>query len=84
MKKKLRWLSAAIIILAVFISGCASKENEGSGSAANGANKYEGLTVTIGYQGSGGLFGKAVEEKWFEEEFEKRTANDGSDGIGST
>ncbi|WP_238996623.1 aliphatic sulfonate ABC transporter substrate-binding protein [Paenibacillus pinistramenti] len=30
---------------------------------------YEGVTVRIGYQGKGGLFGKIQEAKWFEEAF---------------
>ncbi|WP_238403788.1 aliphatic sulfonate ABC transporter substrate-binding protein [Paenibacillus paridis] len=86
MKRQLRWLTAAMIIMAVFISGCAANGNDKSGGnnasgnkAGNekssneeaGSDKYKGLTVTIGYQGSGGLFGKAIEEKWFEEEFDK-------------
>jgi ABC transporter, substrate-binding protein, aliphatic sulfonates family len=31
---------------------------------------YDGVTVKIGVQGKGGLFGKAQEEKWFETAFE--------------
>jgi len=32
---------------------------------------YKGLKLVLGVQGSGGLWGKAREEKWFEQEFEK-------------
>ncbi|MGO4694138.1 aliphatic sulfonate ABC transporter substrate-binding protein [Paenibacillus sp. FSL K6-3182] len=74
---RLRLLTAAIIVLAVFISGCAASGNGNSdkketGNAGNKAAKsYDGVTVKIGYQGSGGLMGKAIEEKWFEDEFGK-------------
>lgn len=80
--RNLRWLTAAVLILAVFISGCAASgngkaDNEKPGNTQTGnaggdnAKKYDGLTITIGYQGSGGLMGKAIEEKWFDDEFGK-------------
>lgn len=64
--KKLSRLLAAVIALTVVATACSVQ-----GKGSNNANKYEGLTVQIGVQGSGGLFGKAREEKWFESEFEK-------------
>ncbi|WP_138755007.1 aliphatic sulfonate ABC transporter substrate-binding protein [Paenibacillus sinopodophylli] len=75
--KSLRLLTTAFILLAVFISGCAAPnnnkaENEKSeNTGGTEAKSFEGLTVNIGYQGSGGLMGKAIEEKWFDEEFGK-------------
>lgn len=73
---KFRFVFAAILTLSIVITGCASKEADKSTSAAatpssKKETSYEGLTVNIGVQGSGGLFGKAREEKWFEQEFEK-------------
>lgn len=67
--KRFRLLTAAFLILAVFAAGCANTNK--ADESANGADKYKGLTVKLGVQGSGGLFGKAREEKWFETEFEK-------------
>lgn len=57
-------------------TGKADNNNEQSTSsnmqAEDGqAKSYDGVTIKIGVQGSGGLFGKAREEKWFEQEFEK-------------
>lgn len=68
--KKFQWLWTAMIAVMVFVTGCAN--NGGEKPATEGGEKsYEGLSVQIGYQGSGGLFGKIREEKWFEEEFGK-------------
>lgn len=64
--KKLSILLAAVLALTVVATACSVQ-----GKGRNNASKYEGLTVQIGVQGSGGLFGKAREEKWFESEFEK-------------
>lgn len=77
--KQLRLMITTILLVAVFATGCANSENSGGkesskskGSAdSKEAANYDGLTVTLGVQGSGGLLGKAREEKWFEEEFEK-------------
>ncbi|MUT66114.1 aliphatic sulfonate ABC transporter substrate-binding protein [Paenibacillus sp. NEAU-GSW1] len=67
MKGNLLKVWALILVVAVLAAGCANAEKENAG--AEGGNKYEGLTVKLGVQGSGGLFGKAREEKWFEEAF---------------
>lgn len=66
--KRFTTIWVAILLLSVFTTACANSENA---DGKDGANKYEGLTVKLGVQGSGGLFGKAREEKWFETEFEK-------------
>lgn len=74
--KNWRWLAGAgLVALTVVLGGCAAgnaKEQPGA-SGAEGASEtsYEGVTVRIGYQGSGGLYGKIIEEKWFEEEYDK-------------
>ncbi|MFF2092870.1 aliphatic sulfonate ABC transporter substrate-binding protein [Paenibacillus sp. NPDC058174] len=60
---------AAILLVAVFVAGCANTEK--SGGDHKDGNKYEGLTVRLGVQGSGGLNGKAREAKWYEDEFGK-------------
>lgn len=57
-----------MLVLTVFATGCASNEKS---AGKNDANKYEGVTIKIGVQGSGGMFGKAREEKWYEQEFDK-------------
>ncbi|MFC3747670.1 aliphatic sulfonate ABC transporter substrate-binding protein [Paenibacillus sp. GCM10012306] len=67
---------AVILLIAVLTVGCANTEKSGSEAAKENketkeTNKYEGLTVKLGVQGSGGLWGKAREEKWFEDEFGK-------------
>ncbi|MFF2483219.1 aliphatic sulfonate ABC transporter substrate-binding protein [Paenibacillus sp. NPDC058071] len=56
-----------VSVVAVLAAGCANTDKK----ASEGANKYDGLTVQLGVQGSGGLLGKAREEKWFEDEFGK-------------
>ncbi|KAA9004827.1 aliphatic sulfonate ABC transporter substrate-binding protein [Paenibacillus spiritus] len=74
----------ALFVLLLAVAGCGSGSNDSSVNAAassagpdgkSGAlnlaasPSYEGVTVRIGYQGKGGLFGKIREEKWFEEAF---------------
>ncbi|CAH1200544.1 Putative aliphatic sulfonates-binding protein [Paenibacillus plantiphilus] len=66
--KRFHTVLIVVLILSIFATACASNEKDESGG---GANKYEGATIKIGVQGSGALFGKAREEKWFEQEFEK-------------
>ncbi|PKG22928.1 aliphatic sulfonate ABC transporter substrate-binding protein [Niallia nealsonii] len=64
------WYSIFTILIAgILLTGCASSETNGESND----NKDE-VVVTIGIQGSGGVFGKAREEKWFEEEFAKKGA----------
>lgn len=66
--KRFRNVLIVMLVLTIFATGCASNtKNE----TKDGASKYEGVTIKIGVQGSGGLFGKAREEKWYEQEFEK-------------
>ncbi|OBZ15010.1 sulfonate ABC transporter substrate-binding protein [Bacillus sp. FJAT-27264] len=63
---------AVILLIAVLTVGCANTEKSGSDAKeGKDTNNYEGLTVKLGVQGSGGLWGKAREEKWFEDEFGK-------------
>lgn len=75
--KKLITVLATLVALSIVVTGCASSSTEGNAkgtaSSDHSADKpnYDSLTVNIGVQGSGGLFGKAREEKWFEQEFEK-------------
>ncbi|OAB40165.1 aliphatic sulfonate ABC transporter substrate-binding protein [Paenibacillus antarcticus] len=66
--KRYSTLLIVLLILSVFTTACANSEKT---EGTDAKNKYEGLTVKIGVQGSGGLFGKAREEKWYETEFEK-------------
>ncbi len=81
--KPLRFVALTLIAAAVLIAGCSSGNAKNAGQPTNAGNtsaasdadegkaKYEGLTVKIGYQGSGGLPAKIREEKWYEEEFGK-------------
>lgn len=72
--KKVGFLLTMVFLLLFVVTGCASSGAEETNSTAkdgDGASGYDGLTVKLGIQGSGGLFGKAREEKWFEQEFEK-------------
>lgn len=55
-------------------TSAATGTDASTGSASPEASEaakpsYEGVTVRIGYQGKGGLFGKIQEAKWFEEAF---------------
>ncbi|MFD0714207.1 aliphatic sulfonate ABC transporter substrate-binding protein [Paenibacillus sp. GCM10027626] len=78
MKRGITWLTT-ILALLLILSGCgnAAKEEGGKQPADNpdqanrGSGKpvYENLTVRLGVQGKGGLFGKAREEKWYEDAF---------------
>lgn len=65
--KKTYLMLAAILVLSILSTAC------GSSSAENGkaSGSSKNITVKIGIQGSGGLFGKVREEKWVEQEFEK-------------
>ncbi|OBR64107.1 sulfonate ABC transporter substrate-binding protein [Paenibacillus oryzae] len=50
----------------------ATAGQEGDNKGGEEAVKdYKGLKLVLGVQGSGGLWGKAREEKWFEDEFGK-------------
>ncbi|NQX61275.1 aliphatic sulfonate ABC transporter substrate-binding protein [Paenibacillus qinlingensis] len=71
--KNIRLLIAILVVFTIVLSGCAKQtENKPANATSTAAaTNYEGLTVKLGVQGSGGLFGKAREEKWFETEFEK-------------
>lgn len=72
--KKPSLILTAILALSIVVMGCASNSagsSDPSGADGGKAASSEGVTVKIGIQGSGGLFGKAREEKWFEQEFEK-------------
>ncbi|WP_339309478.1 aliphatic sulfonate ABC transporter substrate-binding protein [Paenibacillus sp. FSL k6-2145] len=76
MIKKLGWF-AAILVLILVVSGCGNENI----NASNGKNAKpvednsnpnasdDDVTVKIGVQGKGGLFGKAQEQKWFEDAF---------------
>lgn len=61
------------LVIAILVSGCGSNGSQSKIKAAEKGpdGKYQDVTVRLGVQGSGGLFGKAREEKWFEEEFGK-------------
>ncbi|ACT04789.1 aliphatic sulfonate ABC transporter substrate-binding protein [Paenibacillus sp. JDR-2] len=84
--RKTYGLITAIIALVLIVAGCGNSNNntgannkpaESAGASANAEGNastapasYDGVTVKIGVQGKGGLFGKAQEEKWFENAFE--------------
>jgi len=81
MKQRYGWITV-ILALVLVIAGCGSSNKEekssestsgtttsASGDASNTTASYDGVTVKIGVQGKGGLFGKAQEEKWFEDAF---------------
>ena len=75
--KKLIMMLTVFLTLSIAVTGCGSiskdvsPNGDSQSAVSEGSANYDGLTVTIGVQGSGGLFGKAREEKWFEQEFEK-------------
>jgi len=71
MKLKMNWFIAVIFFVLV-LTGCQSNDNQKKNPAKAEGGKYENLTVKLGVQGKGGLFGKAREEKWFEDAFGKR------------
>ncbi|MGN7457985.1 aliphatic sulfonate ABC transporter substrate-binding protein [Paenibacillus pasadenensis] len=74
-KGKKGWIAAMLLLGALALSACggggADEGAEKPSAGAAGAASAEGLTVKIGVQGKGGLFGKAQEEKWFEDAFGK-------------
>ncbi|RAW12870.1 aliphatic sulfonates ABC transporter substrate-binding protein [Paenibacillus taichungensis] len=69
--KKSHLVLVMVLALSLLTMACASKT---SNENASGSGTGQNVTVKIGIQGSGGLFGKAREEKWFEQEFEKTGA----------
>ncbi|MFC7679309.1 aliphatic sulfonate ABC transporter substrate-binding protein [Paenibacillus sp. GCM10028914] len=69
--KQMRSIAIILLLLTVWISGCAKPGQDASADKSANKGSYEGLTVKLGVQGSGGLFGKAREERWFEDEFGK-------------
>ncbi|MEK8127001.1 aliphatic sulfonate ABC transporter substrate-binding protein [Paenibacillus filicis] len=71
--RKMNVLLAGLIGLSILVSGCASPTAApGTGvSQAGGADKYAGLTVKLGVQGSSGMFRKARDAGWFEDAFGK-------------
>ncbi|WP_340398299.1 aliphatic sulfonate ABC transporter substrate-binding protein [Paenibacillus sp. FSL H8-0079] len=70
-------LIAVLLVLILVVAGCGNANNNaGNGEDAkpvdgssNPNASYDNVTVKIGVQGKGGLFGKAQEQKWFEDEF---------------
>ncbi|WP_433706991.1 aliphatic sulfonate ABC transporter substrate-binding protein [Paenibacillus illinoisensis] len=76
-------LITAVLVLILIVGGCSNAADTGekdaspgqtAGTSANEGNPdsktpYEDVKVKIGVQGNGGLFGKAQEQKWFEEAF---------------
>lgn len=73
--KPMRSIAILLLLLMVGMSGCAKQGQDLSSDKPLIKGSYEGLTVKLGVQGSGGLFGKAREEGWFEDEFGKLGVN---------
>ncbi|MCR8659916.1 aliphatic sulfonate ABC transporter substrate-binding protein [Paenibacillus endoradicis] len=75
MMRKFNVIVSVLLVMMVALTACAGNntepKNATNGETGNKAKSYEGVTIKIGVQGSGGIFGKAREEKWFEQEFEK-------------
>lgn len=65
MKKQFK-LFSLLLVFVFFIIGCAQDQ-----ATSKETENKENLVVKIGVQGSGGLFGKAQEDKVFEKAFEK-------------
>ncbi|GIP45437.1 sulfonate ABC transporter substrate-binding protein [Paenibacillus sp. J45TS6] len=65
MKKRV-WTFTLFLVALLVIAGCAKDTKQSSGAGGT-----QDSVVRIGVQGSGGLFGKAREEQWFEKEFAK-------------
>lgn len=66
-----KWTITLLVLIAMITTaGCASKD-KATATTADGKTDYQGLTLKLGVQGSGGLSGKAREEKWYEQAFEK-------------
>ncbi|MER2048601.1 aliphatic sulfonate ABC transporter substrate-binding protein [Solibacillus sp. FSL W7-1472] len=59
-----------LLALTFLLAACASEETKSSKASSNSND----LVVRIGIQGSGGLFGKAKEDRLFEEAFESHGA----------
>ncbi|WIV21061.1 aliphatic sulfonate ABC transporter substrate-binding protein [Paenibacillus polygoni] len=60
------WSFTLLLVALLAIAGCAKDTEQNSGAGGS-----KDSVVRIGVQGSGGLFGKAREEQWFEKEFAK-------------
>lgn len=60
------WSFTLLLVALLAIAGCAKDTEQSSGAGGS-----KDSVVRIGVQGSGGLFGKAREEQWFEKEFAK-------------
>ncbi|RUT29587.1 aliphatic sulfonate ABC transporter substrate-binding protein [Paenibacillus zeisoli] len=69
MKKRI--FAVLMLLVVLTTAGCASKDQAAATTTADGKTNYQGLTLKLGVQGSGGLYGKAREEKWYEQAFEK-------------
>ncbi|MFB9329123.1 aliphatic sulfonate ABC transporter substrate-binding protein [Paenibacillus aurantiacus] len=85
MKRRMLGISALLVAL-LAMAGCGgaaqgdtNKASAGTSSAEQSTTgrepDYDGLTVRLGVQGKGGLFGKAQEEKWFEDAYGKLGVN---------
>ncbi|PWW08710.1 sulfonate transport system substrate-binding protein [Paenibacillus cellulosilyticus] len=80
MRQRFGWI-AIVLALVLVVAGCGNSNKEEKSTddagattnteegASNTPASYDGVTVKIGVQGKGGLFGKAQEEKWFEDAF---------------
>ncbi|WP_433943817.1 aliphatic sulfonate ABC transporter substrate-binding protein [Paenibacillus sp. SN-8-1] len=68
-----KWtITLLLLMVAITAVGCASKDTVATETkTADGKTNYQGLTLKLGVQGKGGLYGKAREEKWYEQAFEK-------------
>ncbi|MBV6713276.1 aliphatic sulfonate ABC transporter substrate-binding protein [Paenibacillus chitinolyticus] len=64
------WTTALLLLATVLIAAGCAKKDETSPSANGGKPDYKGLTLKLGVQGSGGMYAKAREEKWFEKAYE--------------
>lgn len=75
MRKRLGQISLLMILtFMMIITGCGSNNNDSAAVAGTGesaTSSSEGISVRIGVQGKGGLFGKAQEAKWFEDAYAK-------------
>jgi sulfonate transport system substrate-binding protein len=61
-------LSILLFTFTLFLAACSSDDASSSEAASKDT---EGLVIKIGVQGSGGVFGKAQEDKLFEKAFEQ-------------
>ncbi|WFR61160.1 aliphatic sulfonate ABC transporter substrate-binding protein [Paenibacillus amylolyticus] len=76
MNKKLGWFAAILVLILVAVGCGNTNNNAGNGENAKSVENHsnsnasgDDVTVKIGVQGKGGLFGKAQEQKWFEDAF---------------